>query len=217
MDYYKKFKPGPGTAIDKLAGSVKSLAEQIPRITKRLSDERNNSGRLKERIRDLEKRAGEILIDDKNAFEKYRSSLRKLNFELETSTSMIQSLSETLERSRVEFGESKFNLRVLLNAHLLEKRPVADARINVFLKECIAVVQEFLADFERIYADCGIDFIASSDDFYPGPWSGQQVGDMCIDLGIGIDKGDISEPTKAQDAPEPIQTPKTESTITNLI
>lgn len=197
MSYYEKFKPGPDTAIGKLSARVKSLAEEIPRFTKRLADEKNNSLRLKNRIAELESRAGEILIDDKNAYEKYRTSLRKLNRELETSISMINSLSWSLPSKQTEFRESKHNLRVLLDAYLLRSRPVADAKINELLKDCLVVIQDFLASFTQIYLDCGMEFIASNDDFYPGPFSGQQVRDMCLSLGFVISRtGTISAPTK---------------------
>lgn len=202
-NYYEKFKPGPDTSIVKLSESVKSLAEQIPRITKRLVDERNNSERLKERIRALESRAGEVLIDDKNAYEKYRSSLRKLNFELETSESMINSLSDSLSNKQVGLIGLKGDLKILLDAHLLRSRPVADERIKELLRECIFVRQDFIDSFKKVYAEYGIDFFFLDSSYCPGHWVEREVRDMCQSLGLVYDKGTISAPTKP---PELVQT-----------
>jgi chaperonin cofactor prefoldin len=204
MSYYETLKPGPDTDIGKLSASAKNLSEQIPRIKKRLADEQNNSERLKTRIQELESRAGEVLTDDKNAYEKYRTSLKKLNSELETSTSMIQSLSETLSSKQRELREGREKLKYTLNAYLLKNRPTADERINGLLKECIYVRQDFIDSFKKIYADCGnVDFFFYDESYCPGPWSGSKVRDMCVSLGIGISRtGDIIIPKPVQTTPE---------------
>jgi len=214
--YYETFKPETEKVVGKLSANVKTLAQQVRRITKRLADEKNNSVRLAERIKELKALAGESLTDDQNSYEKYRTSLKKLSVELETSDSMIKSLAEEiLPGKQREFNTAAINLKSTLTAYLLRCRPMADARINGLLKECVGVRQDFLDSFTKIFADCGLVFIDSENRYCPGPWSGEQLRDLCIDLGIRISHaGTISMPTAAV---EPQTTPEGTVTVSEAV
>lgn len=206
MSYYETLKPETEKVVGNLSASVKNLAEQVRRITKRLADEKSNSDGIKERIRQLKSLAGESLTGDQNTYEKFRTSLKKLSAELETSDSMIRSLSEEiLPGKQRELNTALSDLTNTLTAYLLRTRPLADARINELLRECIGIRQDFLDSFTKIFADCGLVFIDSDSRYCPGPWSGAQVRDLCIDLGISISRaGVISIPMKPQDAKAPV-------------
>jgi hypothetical protein len=62
------------------------------------------------------------------------------------------------------------NLRISLNAYLLKCRPIADARIDELLKECITVRQDFLDAFTRLYGEYGLDLVISDESYCPGRW-----------------------------------------------
>lgn len=208
MSYYETFKPGPDTAIGKLDERVKSLGADIRQITKNLADEKNTSKSLKRRIQEQKLLASEALMGSKNAYEKYRTTLTKLSGKLETSESMINSLSDSLSNKQVELSGLKGDLKILLDAHLLRSRPVADERIKELLRECIFVRQDFIDSFKKVYAEYGIDFFFLDSSYCPGPWVEREVRDMCQSLGLVYDKGTISAPTKP---PEPVQTPPAEA------
>jgi hypothetical protein len=216
MSYYETLKPETEKVVGKLFASVKTLAEQVRRITKRLADEKNNSVRLAERIKELKSLAGESLSGDQNTYEKYRTNLKKLSVDLEMSDSMIKSLSEEiLPGKKRELNTARTNLTNTLTAYLLKSRPIADAQINKLLRECICIRQDFLDSFTKIFADCGLVFIDSDSMYCPGPWSGEQVRDLCIDLGIGISRaGTISMPTAAV---EPQTTPEDTVTASEVV
>jgi hypothetical protein len=196
--YYETLKPETEKVVGKLSATVKNLAEQVQRIKKRLADEKNNSVRLAERIRELKSLAGESLTDDQNSYEKYRTSLKKLSVELETSDSMIKSLAEEiLPGKQREFDAAQINLKSALTAYLLKSRPIADRQIRELLTEAIRVRQDFLDSFTKIFADYGLAFVDSFEEYSPGPWGGPQLRDLCIDLGISISRaGTISIPMK---------------------
>jgi len=206
MSYYETFKLETEKVVGELSASVKNLNEQVRRIKKRLADERNNSESLKDRLQKLKDLAGESLTDDQNSYEKYRTNLKKLTAELENSGVMIKSLSEEiLPGKQRELNTARTNLANTLTAYLLKSRPAADARINKLLRECICVRQDFLNSFTKIFADCGLVFIDSDERYCPGPWSGGQLRDLCIDLGISISRsGTISIHTEFQDVKAPV-------------
>jgi len=204
--YYETLKPETEKVVGELFATTKNLNEQVQRIKKRLADEKNNSVRLAERIRELKSLAGESLTDDQNSYEKYRTSLKKLSVDLETSGSMIKSLSEEiLPGKQRKFDAAQINLKRALTAYLLKSRPVADRQIRELLTEAIRVRQDFLDSFTKIFADYGLIFVDSFEEYCPGPWGGSQLRDLCIDLGIGISRaGTISIPVKPQDAKAPV-------------
>jgi hypothetical protein len=148
------------------------------------------------------------LTDDQNSYEKYRTSQKKLTIELDNSLSMIKSLSEEiLPRKTSEFQDAKRNLKIVLNAYLLRCRPTADAKINELLRECIAVRQDFLDAFARIFDDYGLNFIVSDENSCPGIWGGLEIRDLKLRLGIESAPEAESAPEVPQNEPVLTQAP----------
>jgi len=185
IDYYTLFKPESKKQIGTLAKRVAELKRQIPKVQKRLSDEQNQGQRIERDIQILKGCAGEKLTEDRNAFDKFKNSLKKLTVQLETSQEVVSTLSkDIIPQLQRDLQTAATNLRIQLAAFVVESRPVADKRINELLIACIEQRQSFLDAFTKIYADCGVVFQVNDESFCPGIWAGDEISDLKLKLGM---------------------------------
>lgn len=213
MDFYETFKPEADVLAKFLSETVSELSDRLPKVQKRLDDEKDNSVSLSERIAKLKDLADISLSSDQNTFESYRSKMRKLTTDQEISASMIQSLeTEILPKKQNELQDAERNLRIILAAYLQKCKLIANERIADLFRQCINERQDFLDAFTRIYADCGLVFIASEEDC-PGVWSGREVHDLRIRLGMDLITDAVEAPATAalstQDELKPPEPPVT--------
>ncbi len=209
MDYYLQFKDEVEKEVGTFARSVETLSKEISAAEKRLADERSKSERIKEQIKKLKDLSGESLTGDVNAFEKFKTSLKNRSNELDASVEVIRLLSEEIIPHKArELSDCERNLKIKLNAYLLQSRRIADERINALLRDCINERQDFLDAFSKIYSDYGLVFVVSDESFCPGIWAGDEIRDLRIRLGMDTQPTDIADntPDRPQDERTPPET-----------
>jgi hypothetical protein len=185
MDYYTELKLGADFEVSALFKSVLELRQQLPKIIQRRNDERNNIERLTERIEKLKRLSGESLTGELNSYEKFKTSLKKLNTELDAAQEAERLLSgDIIPKKQRQQETAEANLKIKLNVFLLRSRVIPDAKINQLLQDCIKERQDFLDAFTRIYSDYGLGFIVSDESYCPGIWRADEIQDLKLRLGM---------------------------------
>jgi molybdopterin converting factor small subunit len=200
MNYYETFKPEADKKISALAETVKTLSAQLPKIRKRLADEQDNAKSLNSRIEKLKQLSAESLTGDQNDYEKFKVSLKKLTADLESSKETCRLLAdEVLPKKTNELNTATTNLKIALNAFLLKSRSIADKKINELLIACVNERQDFLDAFKKIFSDYGLSLVVSDESFCPSIWTGAEIRDMRLKLGMDASIPPVESVTQPQD------------------
>ena len=182
-DYYETFKAEADARAKSYFKIVSDLAKQIPVVEKRLADERDNAANFKSRFAKLEELSIESLSGDIGSFEKYKTSMKKLQNDLEVSEEIIGNVeSRILPGAKQRLDDATTNLKIVLNQLVLSSRKFADAEIDDLLRAVITEHDAFLDSFVRIFQDYGLSFICSDEGFCPGPFAEREIEEMRIKL-----------------------------------
>jgi len=193
MTYYEQLKPKAEETVSTYYKVITDLQQQIPKIKKRLEDEKSNKDRLQNRIAKLQELSIESLTGGQNEYEKYKVSMKKLNNDLQVSEEIVLNIqTNILPNAKQRLQDSERNLKIKLNAFLLQSRCIADEKINLLMQDVINERQNFLDAFETIYSDYGLGFIVNDESFCPGIFSTDQIRDIKIRIGM-------KEPIPAQE------------------
>lgn len=185
VNYYEQFKPTADVRAKSYFKIVSDLAKQIPVVEKRLADERLAAENFKSRFAKLEELSIESLSGDVGSFEKYKTSMKKLQNDLEISEEITDNIEKRiLPAAKQRLDDATTNLKIVLNQLVLSSRKFADAEINILLKSCIVEHDSFLDAFGKIFQDYGLVFIANDEAQCPGPWPEREIEEMRIRLGM---------------------------------
>ena len=183
--YHESFKAKAGDKCRTLYKTVSDLSTQLPRLKQRLSDEKENAANLTGRIQKLQDLAVESLSGDKQSFEKYKTSQRKLNTELAVSEEVVNNIAtQILPNAEARLRDAEVNLKIVLEQLIHETRPIADAKINEFLRSCVNERENFLDAWRAIYNDFGLHLIVSDEAICPGIWATDEIRDLRLRLGM---------------------------------
>jgi len=184
-DYYTKFQPKAESRCKELYKIFSDLKAQLPKVRKRLEDEKQNRDNLQNRLAKLKEISVESLAGDASSYEKYKVSMRKLQNELQIIEEIIENVTnKILPSAESRLRDAETNLKIILNQMVILCRKDADAEINQLLRDCITEYESFLSAFEQIFQDYGQSFICSDESYCPGPWLAQEIGNMKIRLGM---------------------------------
>ena len=213
-DFYSQFKAGADEAALALSETVRELLNRLPKVEKRIEDEKARLASIEERIAILKSLAHESLTSDQNSYEKYRTSLKKLNAEFETSTEIIKTLTdEILPKREAEYLDAKTVLRESLDNYMQWCKCLVNEQICDIFREVIGQRQNFLDCFSRIYADYDFVFCCRESDRI-GLWDRFEVADWRRRLGMPSLTAPKPAPVAAvepQTTPEtPVTTPEAE-------
>jgi len=175
MDYYQQFSDGAQVRVKPLIKKRDELAQVVKAARKNLSREQEQTLNLQNRIAKLKSLSSISLTDDVNSFEKFKTSLKKLNSELETSAEIVQTFGEIIPAKQSELDAVSTNIKILLGNYLLESRTTADKEIQLILDTAMAERENFIAAFRKIYADAGEVFVANNEQCLPGPWLAREI------------------------------------------
>jgi len=158
MSCYEKFKLELDEEVKGLTEGIEVLVSRASKIKNRLEGERENKASLESRLQKLKDLSGESLSGEEGDYAKYRTSLRKLMVEAETSNSMIASLvNETLPAAEKKLAEAKseFSIKVWAFITTIIKPDL--------LKQCketfgafLAVPEDYYGSIERLCSAFGV-------------------------------------------------------------
>lgn len=156
MNYYRELRDEAKQAVATVAANVKSLADQVSTIKKRIQDEIESAGRLEKRIVALKEKAGESLVGSAKNYAKFKQSLSKLGAELET----VQELTETFTKELLPAKQDQLvheqrKLAAALTAFCQSKSPTCEARMTSMIDELVKERDAYLDGLEQIHRDYG--------------------------------------------------------------
>jgi len=191
-NYYELMKAGADERCREYFATVRTLAAQLPKVKKRLEDERRNRDNLQNRLEKLKELSVESLAGDANSYEKYKVSMKKLQNELQVSEEIIENVTrKVLPGAEQRLKDAERNLSIVLRQIIIETRKDADAEINELLRNCVRQYDLFLEASARIFQDYGLTFICSDESYCPGPWPAMEVRDMRLRLGL-VESAELS-------------------------
>ena len=211
--YYESFKLKADDKCRTLHKTVADLSKQLPKVRKRLQDEKDNRDKLQSRLEKMADLSVESLSGDVTSYERYKTSMKKLNVELAVSEEIVQNISTNiLPNAEIRLLDAERNLKIVLNQLIHETRPVADEKINEFLRSCIDERDKFLDAWRTIYGDFGLHLIVNDESLIPGPWAALEIRDLRLSLGMG----QMGEPpTPALPIPDIFGVPEAAQSVDN--
>ena len=106
--YYESFKLKADDKCRTLHKTVADLSKQLPKVRKRLQDEKDNRDSLQSRLEKLTDLSVESLSGDVTSYERYKTSMKKLNTELAVSEEIVRNIEGKIlpsAESRLKDGE----------------------------------------------------------------------------------------------------------------
>lgn len=183
--YHEDFKLKADDKCRLLHKTVSDLSKHLPKVRKRLQDEMDNRDSLQRRLEKLQELSIESLSGDVLSFEKFKASMKKLNVELAVSEEVVRNLETSiLPNAEARLRDSEQNLKIVLEQLIHETRPIADAKINEFLRSCVNERENFLDAWRAIYNDFGLHLIVSDEAICPGIWATDEIRDLRLRLGM---------------------------------
>jgi hypothetical protein len=168
MNYLDTLKTEAAKTVKPLADQVTTLTRQLASIRKRADDEKGSAAQTEANIANLKALAGEALTGKGvGAFDRYKTSLKKLTARLATSREIIETFNrEILPAKECEIATAKAVLQegliALVMTHLPEAEKEMAALIGVVLRER----DQFMASADAVFLEYGGDF-ANSRRVYP--------------------------------------------------
>jgi len=160
MNYLETFRAEAEKKVRPLADTVAKLTRQLESIRKRADDEKRRAIQTEADIADLKNRAGEALTDrGVNAFDRYKTSLKKLTALLATSREIIETFDrEILPAKERELVEAKAALQAALVALVTASVPVCEVRMGELVGVVLRERDEFMSAADSLFGDYAADF-----------------------------------------------------------
>ena len=157
--YLETFRAEAETKIGPLANRVAELTKHLDGIRRRAAAESENAGRIAADVADLKRLAGESLTGDTNAYERFKTSLKKLTAKLETSQEIGATFTrEIIPTKEREIAAARLKLAEALAALYAEKKPACEAEMTRLLDAVVAERDAFLTAFGQLFSDFGVGF-----------------------------------------------------------
>jgi len=157
MSYYEQFKPEIDERIQGFKTTFESLNSQLEKILKRLKDETYNRKNLEEQIQRLKDLSGESLSGETGSYEKFKTSMKKLNEQLKVSTDMVETLeSEIVPNTERQLIEAKGKLERAVSDFLLSKKPDFEKRLAELFQRLSDEQKDFLDSAKRLFTENGV-------------------------------------------------------------
>jgi hypothetical protein len=157
MNDYATFKSEAETILRPLADTARGLEREIAGLNHRLEVEQGNVGQHERAIVALTDTAGEK-AGDQNAFEKFRTALKKRQADLDNTRAVVKALVEVLPGKHNALAAAWLKVNQALMAFAASKRPVAEAAMTAALELVIAEHDGYIAAIEAIAAEHGTVF-----------------------------------------------------------
>lgn len=176
FDYYKELLPNAQARTKVYLTKIADLTKTIATAQKNLSKEKEAVQSLQDRIEKLKALSSVSLTDDQLSFDKFKTSLKKLTTELDTSQQIVSTFEgEVIPAKENELRDARRNLEITLRSCLMESKPVSEERIRKLLSQTEAERENFISAWRQIYADNGLSFICNSESLLPGSWRAREI------------------------------------------
>jgi len=147
------------TNIKKTYSRIQVLDQQVGGISRRIGIEKQNIENYKSRIAKLDGLAAESLSGSSKSYEKYKTSVKKLNEQLSLSLEILEKLQQVRRPLLEELRTHKYNLQIILPNFIIEFRRKADSELSPLLDTLMDRIENFLSDCKEICRGFGILFI----------------------------------------------------------
>ena len=156
MNYYERLKEEVKAWSLPLVKSRDELIKIIETAKKSLTTEKGIVQNLKARIEKLKDMSKESLTNVELDFAKFKTSLKKLNSELEVSESACEMLqNEILPQKQKELQDVRRQLNGKFDASFLQHKPVNDEQVYALLEKVYDEKCLFAAAFHRLRQEAG--------------------------------------------------------------
>ncbi len=156
MDYYERIKEEVKTWSLPLVRSRDKLVKIIENANKSLGDELLIVQNLKARIEKLKELSKESLTDENLDFARFKTSLKKLNAELEVSESACEMLqNEILPQKQKELQDIRRQLEDKFNVCFQQHKAVNNEQVYALLEKVYDEKCLYAAAFHRLRQEAG--------------------------------------------------------------
>jgi len=180
MDFYTILKPEVENRAGVFAEQVLRCNKKITKTEQRLRDEKALLIRLRQQKEKLTGLSDESLVDSDNSYEKFKTSLRKLAVQIESTEAAIGTLEgKILSDLQKEMQESEQKLKNVLHDFCIQHKSDCEVEMTELLDRLVALQDDYFTAFDRFYADYALLFVIHDIALYPLPQHAR-ISDLSI-------------------------------------
>jgi hypothetical protein len=196
MNYYETFKQTADNRAKSLHKTITDLRGQLPHVEKRLADETHNRDNFTGRLAKLQDLSIECLAGGQGEYDRYKTSMKKLQNDLQVSTEIIENITKNiLPNARGRLHDAERNLKIVLYQLAHESRKAADTDVlEPALRNLLAEIDAQQEAVARGFEDYGQVYVADDESLIPGIWPCQEINDLKVRLGMTANP----EPTREE-------------------
>jgi len=162
MNYEEIFRPEAERTVKPLADEVATLSRQLATLRRRCLDEQESVRRAEEDIAALKQIAAARLEGDTGGYDRFKTSLKKLQAKLDTAQEIVRTFEELIPAKERDLASAKNKLQSTFLALAAAARPACEARMAELIGTVLAERDAFVATFERLALDYGADFTGAN-------------------------------------------------------
>jgi len=162
MNYLEKFQAEFEAATESYVADVSRLSRQREKSCKRLADERDKRARAEEQIERLNSTAGERTVD-RDAFEKFKSSSRRLRSEAQTSADAIEMLQgQVLPDIDRQLADAQRSLEKAASEFFRSMRDRFEQRLQELFNGLLGEADDYFGSCRQLAASAGVRYLPRS-------------------------------------------------------
>ena len=159
MQYFEMFSIEARERTKILIAQRNTFTKTIDIASKNLAKEKENGFSLVERIDKLKELSTTSLTDDDLSFAKFKTSLKKLNADLETSDEVCRALTnDIIPQKKKELSAISSTLKRVLQSYFIECKPINDENVRILIDKADQEQQDYYEAFEQIFKTAGLTF-----------------------------------------------------------
>jgi hypothetical protein len=160
MSFYEKFKPEVEKIVAALVESFSVCKSKLALTEKRLNDQTSLLDRLNRQKDTLTSLADESLADDinsVNSFDKFKTSLRKVNADIESTSEAVEAVEgKIIPVQRRALEEAQQKLETALEGFCQQQKNDCETSMNALLSQIIELQDDFYDFHSLIFTDYGL-------------------------------------------------------------
>jgi len=151
MSYLETLKNEAETKLKNLSAAVATLERQLAVLVKRAASEKDDLETATETLAQLKNEAGAYLTDGSNAFDRFKTNLKRTTARVETLRESIQIFDRELVPGKTrELMEAREKLATAFSGLYVAARPVCEAEMARLLDRVVVEHDEFMTAFEEL-------------------------------------------------------------------
>ena len=161
--YLEKFQADFEAATESYVADVANIQSQYDKAQQRLAVERGRIERAEAESAKLKDRAGQSLSGERGSYDKFKSSLRRLQEELSVATDAAAVLDrDVLPNIQAQLAEAKSALEKAAGEFFAKMRSAFEARLQELFGDLLTEADDYFGSCRKLAESAGVRYLPRS-------------------------------------------------------